>query len=86
VKKQRLRLKTIANSVLSNIGNGLRTFGGVTWLAKNVISGNTAAVAAGGTTNSYGDNYIAGAAREWRARMSVSSRPLKFVLTSRADV
>jgi hypothetical protein len=47
------------NSVISNNGVGLETFGGVTWLAKTVISGNQFGVSAeGGPVNSYGDNYI----------------------------
>jgi hypothetical protein len=35
---------TIANSVLSNNGNGLQNGYGVTWLAKTVISGNATGV------------------------------------------
>jgi hypothetical protein len=50
---------TVANSVISNNSNvGLQNNTGVTWLAKNVISGNGTGVLAGGTVNSYGDNYI----------------------------
>ena len=50
---------TIANSVISNNSNtGLDFSGGFTWLAKNVISGNSIGVSVGGTVNSYGDNYI----------------------------
>jgi Right handed beta helix region len=48
---------TISNSVISNNFVGLQN-GGVTWLAKNVISGNGTGVVAGPTVNSYGDNYI----------------------------
>jgi hypothetical protein len=49
----------IANSVMSNNSNsGLFGQGGVTWLAKSVISGNPTGVRVGGTVNSYGDNYI----------------------------
>jgi Periplasmic copper-binding protein (NosD) len=50
----------IANSVFSNnSGSGVGTAAGVTWLAKNVISGNPIGVEVlGGTVNSYGDNYI----------------------------
>jgi hypothetical protein len=51
---------TIANSVMSNnsstgLGNGNLA---ITWIAKDVISGNSTGVSAGGTVNSYGDNYI----------------------------
>jgi Periplasmic copper-binding protein (NosD) len=51
---------TIANSVMSNNSNsGLLTGSpSNTWFAKNVISGNTTGVHAGGTVFSYGDNYI----------------------------
>jgi hypothetical protein len=50
---------TVANSVISNNSSvGLQNNTGVTWLAKNVISGNGTGVLAGGTVNSYGDNYI----------------------------
>jgi hypothetical protein len=50
---------TIANSVVSNNFRGLQSSGGVTWLAKNVISGNSVGVSvAAGTVKSYGDNYI----------------------------
>jgi hypothetical protein len=50
---------TIANSVLSNNSNtGLYSEGGVTWLAKTVISGNGTGVFVGGTVKSYGDNYV----------------------------
>jgi hypothetical protein len=51
---------TIANSVMSNNSQrGLVTVAGTTWIAKNVISGNRIGVfVAGGTVNSYGDNYI----------------------------
>jgi hypothetical protein len=51
---------TIANSVLSNNGfEGLRCDGGVTWIAKNVISGNATGVLVGtGKAESYLDNYI----------------------------
>jgi hypothetical protein len=49
---------TVANSILSNNNVGLQN-GGVTWLGRNVISGNATGVSvAGGTVNSYGDNYI----------------------------
>jgi Right handed beta helix region len=52
-------LTTITNSVMSNNSNGLQSNGGVTWLAKTVISGNARGVnLAGGPVNSYGDNYI----------------------------
>jgi hypothetical protein len=50
---------TIANSVLSNnsaIGLDLQT--SVTFLAKNVISGNATGVNVAATAYSYGDNYI----------------------------
>jgi Right handed beta helix region len=50
---------TIANSVISNSGDtGLQVFGGVTYLAKTVISGNGTGVFLGVAANSYGDNYI----------------------------
>jgi hypothetical protein len=51
---------TIANSVISNSSDtGLQIFGGVTYLAKTVISGNGTGVFLGAAVNSYGDNYIA---------------------------
>jgi hypothetical protein len=51
---------TIANSVISNsLDTGLYDGSSTTvWLAKTVISGNPTGVAAFGTVNSYGDNYI----------------------------
>jgi hypothetical protein len=51
---------TIANSVMSNNSTvGLQSNGGVTWLAKTVISGSMAGVnLTGGPVKSYGDNYI----------------------------
>jgi hypothetical protein len=52
---------TIANSVLSNNSfSGLKSeVSGVTWLAKNVISGNNIGVSVfAGAVKSYGDNYI----------------------------
>jgi hypothetical protein len=52
---------TIANSVMSNnIVDGVVCDGGVIWLAKTVISGNSTGVSvmSGGTIKSYGDNYI----------------------------
>jgi hypothetical protein len=51
---------TVANSVISKNSNfGLSSGLGVTWLAKNVISGNGVGVAVGsGQVRSYGDNYI----------------------------
>jgi hypothetical protein len=56
-----LATMTIANSVISNNTNtGLIAFGGVTYLAKTVISGNpgNGVFLGGGPVNSYGDNYI----------------------------
>jgi Right handed beta helix region len=50
---------TIANSVISNNSmHGLDCLGGVTWIAKTVISGNAMGVFVGATVNSYGDNYL----------------------------
>jgi Right handed beta helix region len=51
---------TIANSVLSNNAfEGLRCDGGVTWLGRNVISGNATGVLVGAAkAESYLDNYI----------------------------
>jgi Right handed beta helix region len=52
-------ITTITNSVIYNNSNyGLFSQGGVTWLAKSVISGNATGVNVGGTVNSYGDNDI----------------------------
>jgi Right handed beta helix region len=50
----------LANSVISNNSFvGLYSEGGITWLAKSIISGNGTGVAVmGGIVNSYGDNYI----------------------------
>jgi hypothetical protein len=51
---------TIANSVISNNRPGLYFPGGVIFLAKTVISTNNGVGldVAGGTVNSYGDNYL----------------------------
>jgi Right handed beta helix region len=49
---------TIANSVMSNNSNSGLNSNDLTWLAKNVISGNGIGVAVGLRVNSYGDNYI----------------------------
>jgi hypothetical protein len=54
------RFVTIANSAMSNNGDGLDCpLGCTAWLAKSVISGNTIGVhVTGGTVSSYGDNYL----------------------------